>query len=673
MRVKILACAYLLITISCLYAQENTNFNETETIRIRAKREIFDPKKTSLNTTIITEDEIKATGANNVAEVLKYTSGLVIRDSVSTQVSQIRGNRYEQTLVLVNGRRQSSAQNLFHDLSQYNVADIERIEIIKGAAATRYGANASGGVINIITKDRVSDNDMGFGIEAGIHYGSYGNIIADILTDVYYGKENQGNFYISGFIETNARNYKIYDEALAETAGDEVKNNEIMLANARIGNSYRFNEQGDILHTSFNYFYENRNSSFSDIANAHFEYKTDKYTADISYEHYSFDLFDFFFSAYTLYQTVENSGETAAIHNSFDNFTTEANFSIERIDNFGNGIFIFQNVAEILYRNEYFIAGEVKKGTSLDEGSTVNRDTVSIAYLPSLGFFNYENSEVSRLTITPGIRFDAVFDSYNPKNATSDNNTFYKPAYSIGGIYTFDRERRYLIKGNIATGYRNPTFNELYLFGASSNPDLKKENILLGSDIGFIITPINMITLEAAYFTSKYTDYIVYIGSGDDYEVENISEYISQGIDTALSINIPIQVALSSISLSANYTYQFMADGKQIDSSVIFRAPFIPEHAVNAVLSYIYDGDVNGIFSGRLNFLANYTSPLSTDYTSGASIDGYYTFDITASMTFIEYLTIEGGVRNILDAKYNIAEDFPGPGREWYVGIRGKF
>ena len=673
MRVKILACAYLLITISCLYAQENTNFNETETIRIRAKREIFDPKKTSLNTTIITEDEIKATGANNVAEVLKYTSGLVIRDSVSTQVSQIRGNRYEQTLVLVNGRRQSSAQNLFHDLSQYNVADIERIEIIKGAAATRYGANASGGVINIITKDRVSDNDMGFGIEAGIHYGSYGNIIADILTDVYYGKENQGNFYISGFIETNARNYKIYDEALAETAGDEVKNNEIMLANARIGNSYRFNEQGDILHTSFNYFYENRNSSFSDIANAHFEYKTDKYTADISYEHYSFDLFDFFFSAYTLYQTVENSGETAAIHNSFDNFTTEANFSIERIDNFGNGIFTFQNVAEILYRNEYFIAGEVKKGTSLDEGSTVNRDTVSIAYLPSLGFFNYENSEVSRLTITPGIRFDAVFDSYNPKNATSDNNTFYKPAYSIGGIYTFDRERRYLIKGNIATGYRNPTFNELYLFGASSNPDLKKENILLGSDIGFIITPINMITLEAAYFTSKYTDYIVYIGSGDDYEVENISEYISQGIDTALSINIPIQVALSSISLSANYTYQFMADGKQIDSSVIFRAPFIPEHAVNAVLSYIYDGDVNGIFSGRLNFLANYTSPLSTDYTSGASIDGYYTFDITASMTFIEYLTIEGGVRNILDAKYNIAEDFPGPGREWYVGIRGKF
>ena len=673
MRVKILACAYLLITISCLYAQENTNFSETETIRIRAKREIFDPKKTSLNTTIITEDEIKATGANNVAEVLKYTSGLVIRDSVSTQVSQIRGNRYEQTLVLVNGRRQSSAQNLFHDLSQYNVADIERIEIIKGAAATRYGANASGGVINIITKDRVSDNDMGFGIEAGIHYGSYGNIIADILTDVYYGKENQGNFYISGFIETNARNYKIYDEALAETAGDEVKNNEIMLANARIGNSYRFNEQGDILHASFNYFYENRNSSFSDIANAHFEYKTDKYTADISYEHYSFDLFDFFFSAYTLYQTVENSGETAAIHNSFDNFTTEANFSIERIDNFGNGIFIFQNVAEILYRNEYFIAGEVKKGTSLDEGSTVNRDTVSIAYLPSLGFFNYENSEVSRLTITPGIRFDAVFDSYNPKNATSDNNTFYKPAYSIGGIYTFDRERRYLIKGNIATGYRNPTFNELYLFGASSNPDLKKENILLGSDIGFIITPINMITLEAAYFTSKYTDYIVYIGSGDDYEVENISEYISQGIDTALSINIPIQVALSSISLSANYTYQFMADGKQIDSSVIFRAPFIPEHAVNAVLSYIYDGDVNGIFSGRLNFLANYTSPLSTDYTSGASIDGYYTFDITASMTFIEYLTIEGGVRNILDAKYNIAEDFPGPGREWYVGIRGKF
>ena len=685
MKLKILVYAYLLIAALSLYAQETTNIDETETFRIKAKREVFDPKKTSLNTTIITEEEIEATGANNVAEVLKYTSGLIMRNSVSTQVSQIRGSRYEQTLVLVNGQRQSAAQNLFHDLSQYNVANIERIEIIKGAAATRYGANASAGVINIITKDRSYDGDKNFGIAGGLRYGSYNSVYADILANMSYGNKNQGNVFLSGSILTNARDYQITDETSLGTFNEKVKNNEIFMGDVRIGNSYRFNEAGNILHTSFDYFYENKNSPseyFDDEKeppvlgfpeNSGYEYETKKYSGHISYEHYSLDIFDVFLSASTLYQTVENLGDEAAIHNSFDNFTTEVSLSMERTDNFGDGIFVFQNAVEILYRNEYFIAGPVTKGVSLDEGSTVNRNTASIAYLPSLGFFNYKETNVPRLTITPGIRFDAIFDSYEPKNDASEKTEFYKPTYSVGALYTFDKESRYLIKANFATGYRNPTFNELYLFGASSNPDLKKENIAGSGDFGLIVTLFNMFTLEGTYFISKYTDYIVYLDDGASHNVENISEYVAQGIDGALSMNIPIPVALSSVALTANYTYQFMAHGKDADSSNIIRAPFIPEHSANAILSYIYEGDMKGIFKGRINFLVNYTSAVLTTFSESAQVDGSYTFDLTASITFIEYITIEGGVRNLLNTRYDIANNFQGPGREWYVAVRGMF
>ncbi len=647
----------------CLYSQDGESEIINIHIDVEAKKEILDIRNTSLDATIITREEIEATGANNVAEVLKYSSEVVVRDSVNTQVISIRGNRYEQTLILVNGRRQSTAQNLFHDLAQYNVADIERIEIIKGAATTRYGSGASGGVINIITKDRVNDSYKDFDIEGGIRYGSYNQITADILADFYYGKERQGNFYISGLIETNARNYQVDTDSYSGA----LQNNEIFKSSVRLGNSYKFNDAGDILHTSFDYFHENRNSPYPDIDQSHYQYKTHKYGGDISYEHYSLDMFDMFFHAYTLYQTVENLGETASVHNSFDNFTTEASFSIKRVDNFG--VFSFGNHVELTYRNEYFIAGEVTKGTSIDEGSTANRNTVSIAYLPTLGFLNYEDSQVYRLTLIPGIRFDAVFDSFNPENGDSLENEFYKPSYSLGAIYTFDSKRKYIVKGNLATGYRNPTFNELYLYGASSNSDLRKENILFGGDIGFIMKPIHMLSIEGSYFCSKYEDYIIYMSSTP----ENIDQYISQGIDTAVSLYIPIDIARSTISLSANYTYQFMADGMYADSSVVFRVPFIPEHTANAILSYIYEGDYNSKFRGRINLLFNYTSSLETEYRGDAALDGYYTFDITASMTFIEYITLEVGVRNILDTKYDVALDFPGPGREWYVGLRGKF
>ncbi len=696
---KILVCVYMLTAAVGVFAQEvdETAAQSTEaaTLTVKAKREVNDPKVNSLDTTIVTSEQIEATGASNVAEVLRYVAGVTIRDSVNSQVMQIRGGRYEQTLVLVNGQRQQAAQNLFMDLSQYNVANIERIEIIKGAAATRYGANAAAGVINIITKDRIKDAGKDFGLEVGVRTGNYGQVTTDILANTTYGENRQGNFFISGNITTNARNYMIDDKTDIGTFKGEVENNEIFNANVRLGNSYRFNEQGDILHASFNYFHENKNSPSSYYYGSYappsygaddtylgflddsgYQYKTHKYSGDVSYEHYSFEPFDFFVNASVLYQTVENLGDSASTHNSSDNITTEASFSIERTDKFGNGLFTFQNIAEVLYRNEYFIGGEVTLGTAVfAEGDTANRNTISIAYTPNLGFLNYEGTDVSRLVITPGIRFDTIL-GVSDIDSTEYENNFYEPTYSLGVLYTFDTERRYVAKANFATGYRAPTFNELYRVDTwyDVNPDIKTEHSL-GGDIGFIVMPINMLTITGNYFINQYTDFITwsYDSTTSKYLAKNIDEYLSQGIDTSVALNVPIN-AFSSMAFTANYTYIFEAQGTTSGEGD-FRMPFVPEHTANGVISYIFDGLSNNniLTGGRLNFLVNYSSEMFSRWDESVSLDEYYTFDLTASLTFMDYITVEGGIRNLLDNKYYYKEDFQAEGRNWYVGVRAKF
>jgi iron complex outermembrane receptor protein len=65
---------------------------------------------------------------------------------------QIQGGTFDQVLVLIDGVRLTDPQTGHHMLNLMVPPEaIERIEIIKGAAARRYGMNALSGVVNIVT------------------------------------------------------------------------------------------------------------------------------------------------------------------------------------------------------------------------------------------------------------------------------------------------------------------------------------------------------------------------------------------------------------------------------------------------------------------------------------------------------------------------------------------
>jgi outer membrane receptor protein involved in Fe transport len=83
------------------------------------------------------------------------TEGLGVAKSFANV--SIRGSATNQTLVLLNGQR----TNQGFDLSMIPTEDVERIEIIKGPAALAYGPDATGGVINVITRVQAQRPSLG--------------------------------------------------------------------------------------------------------------------------------------------------------------------------------------------------------------------------------------------------------------------------------------------------------------------------------------------------------------------------------------------------------------------------------------------------------------------------------------------------------------------------------
>ena len=109
--------------------------------------------------TIVTKQQIEASGLVNIGEVLQQlpqvggTNLQVNNGGTGSVTSNVRGY---QTVILLNGRRMvgvRSGGGAAVDMSMIPSAVVERVEILKDGASAIYGADAVGGVINIITKE----------------------------------------------------------------------------------------------------------------------------------------------------------------------------------------------------------------------------------------------------------------------------------------------------------------------------------------------------------------------------------------------------------------------------------------------------------------------------------------------------------------------------------------
>jgi len=163
----------LFITVAPLKAQ----LIDLDTIYLNGSATIKKIKQTGRNITVLEKEQIEKIPGNSLDEILRYFPGIdvTLRGPAGAQADfSIRGSTFQQVLVLIDGIRMNEPlTGHFNSYIPVLKHEIQRIEIIKGAAASIYGPDAVGGVIQIITrKEFPSETQKQLGGE--FKWGEYG-------------------------------------------------------------------------------------------------------------------------------------------------------------------------------------------------------------------------------------------------------------------------------------------------------------------------------------------------------------------------------------------------------------------------------------------------------------------------------------------------------------------
>jgi len=167
-------------------------------------------ERTAMPVTIITRKEIELMGSRRLDEVLKEQTGIAIVNNIAggnrSVGVQMQGFSSEYIMILIDGQPMTGRNNGSFDLSRISVTNIERIEIIKGAASCLFGSEAMGGAINIITRHGALQPQA----VASVRYGSL-NIVDATLEGETPFAANRGevnlsaNYYHTDGFNVNSR------------------------------------------------------------------------------------------------------------------------------------------------------------------------------------------------------------------------------------------------------------------------------------------------------------------------------------------------------------------------------------------------------------------------------------------------------------------------------------
>ncbi len=479
---------------------------------------------------IITADEIAVRQQRYLYEALQSVPGVQLTGTGSAgslATISLRGLPSKQTLVVQDGvvlNNPSSFGNSFN-FSNFDTADIERIEVLRGAQSTLYGSDAIGGVINIITKD----GRDGFGGSAYLEGGSFGT--ARGAASLYGGDQQfSGRLSVSA-VTTNG--FSSADEANGNTEDDGFDN-------ITLSSKVRFEP----------------------VTNLNFEAVARYQDSENEFDGFSFGIGPV--DGDEIGKTEELSLAGFATHTMLDG-VLENRLSITYLRNaqvnLTNGAPSFDAVGtRVAYEYQAMVKPieqlSIIVGAELDDQESVvtvgfggNQEIRTVS-----GYGLIQVTPFPFVTINTGIRHDDT-DTFGAETTFSASSAVEIP--QTGTIF----------RGSYAEGFRAPTAGEL-----GFNPSLFAE-FSDGWDVsveqGFFD---GRFKLQATYFDQKIDDLIAFDLAA--FTFVNVQEFSSKGVEISTNAKIA-----DWLSVFAAYTYV-----DAVNLSTTLAAGNQPKHRFNVEL-----------------------------------------------------------------------------------------
>lgn len=613
-------------------------------VTAKSNKQLMD---TAGSTTIVTKEDIKQMGVTSLNEVLEETVGITQGiNSSSTfgrKVISVRGLDSKNSLILIDGRKISGTDaQIGHSDFQYDwlpLSAIEKIEIVRGPMSSLYGANALGGVINIITKkpDETIESKINFKTGKPSHSRGGNENETSLISS---GKVND-NFSYSFFGQWNNRQKTTLseDNSATEIEGKEVKN---FMANGW----FTINDSSNIVVSVLQSNEIRQTNDFSEY------YDIDKKHLSIEYNK-NFDDF----SLNTNWYTTQS-----------DNHTEQFSYSHILKDT------VFNTEAKIhgITGNYIVLGAEARKETYEKEYDTPNTGD----FKDSFSYYSlYLQDEIEINTdfiLTLGLRYDK-HDNFGSE-VSPKAYMVYKPNEKIR------------VKAGYGHGFNSPTvtqnsnaytFRNFYAgYGFNGNENLKPESSD-SYEIGVEYYGENN-TLKATAFYNDIKDLIDTANTGttmanplcgmmppgfcpfpnpiEIMEYSNVDKAITKGLEVEY-----LQKGLwKDINLSANYTYLSTED-KSNNQELILR----PKHSFNTKLNYALPHEIDSTV--RFNYIGE---QYDANYEK---LDAYSTVSFQLGKNFSKNIETKIGIENLtnrhLDEQYN----YQIRGRFYYVSFNYTF
>ncbi len=474
-------------------------------IKIQASRGVLDKKNLPSSITVIDRKQIEEKKYINIEDMLREELGLdVVQNGTlgSNTAVFMRGAGSSSTLVLVDGVQVNSNTTGAFNFSNILTENIDRIEILRGPQSTLWGADAVGGVINLVTKRGRGAPTHSFSFEGGSF-----NTFKEVLASS--GGNERADYSI-----TAAR---IDSEGISSANEDNGNDEEDGYQNTSVS-----------LRTGLNFLEDGRVDFIGRYINSKIEFDNFLFGTG-SVDGPPFSNTESFYLALPVKKSLASWWDVKFNPNfSYDELRSR-NQTFADSDIFSRTYTLdLQNTFNFAKFYSLILGGEYQSRNGANNGSSINKDLENRSvYLQ--GIFNYED----RVVLTGGFRYD-------------DNDPFEDAlTYKFEGAYRFGWGTR--IRAAKATGFRAPTVNDLF-FPGFGNPDLEPEendSWEAGFDHSFLD---GNLTVSSVYFDQDFDNLIQFDLS--TFMPENVAKAKSKGVETSLRVKL-----IHDFVLTLNHTW----------------------------------------------------------------------------------------------------------------------